>query len=109
MPGNRTGGLAARDTNIQRHGADFYKRIGAMGGSAPCLTPKGFAANRDLARIAGARGGRISRKPSAPDRNGKIKVSKPYDPGLAIPVFVEPALPSSRVPLLKKLLRRNQW
>lgn len=60
MAGNKTGGQKARDTNYARHGRDFYKRIGAIGGRKG--TTGGFYANRELARIAGAKGGRISRR-----------------------------------------------
>lgn len=62
MPGNVTGGKRAAKTNKAKHGEDFYKRIGRLGGKTPTDKPKGFAANPTLARIAGARGGRISRR-----------------------------------------------
>ena len=39
---------------------DFYKRIGAIGGRKG--TTGGFAANRELAREAGRKGGMISRR-----------------------------------------------
>lgn len=61
MAGTYAGGLKAAQTNRIRHGKDFYKRLGQKGGSAPAKYPKGFAANRELARTAGAKGGRISR------------------------------------------------
>ena len=32
MSGTKAGGLKASITNIKLHGADFYKRIGAIGG-----------------------------------------------------------------------------
>jgi general stress protein YciG len=60
MAGTKTGGKAAASTNKTKYGADFYARIGAMGGKKG--TTGGFAANRELARIAGARGGRVSRR-----------------------------------------------
>lgn len=60
MAGTKTGGKAAASTNKAKYGADFYARIGAMGGKKG--TTGGFAANRELARIAGAKGGRISRR-----------------------------------------------
>lgn len=60
MPGTKLGGKQAAKTNRQRHGADFYARIGKIGGQKG--TTGGFAANRELARIAGAKGGRISRR-----------------------------------------------
>lgn len=60
MAGTKAGGLKAAAANKAKHGADFYARIGAKGGHAG--TTGGFAANRELARIAGAKGGRISRR-----------------------------------------------
>lgn len=63
MPGTKNGGIAAAFTNKKRHGADFYARIGAKGGRNG--TTGGFAANPSLARIAGAKGGRISRRGKA--------------------------------------------
>lgn len=62
MSGHRIGGLAAAATNKARHGEDFYVRIGAKGGSAPHFRPRGFAANREMARIWGRLGGQISRR-----------------------------------------------
>jgi general stress protein YciG len=63
MPGTVRGGKQAADTNKKKYGKDFYARIGAMGGKKG--TTGGFAANRDLARTAGAKGGRISRRRKA--------------------------------------------
>jgi len=63
MPGTVKGGKQAADTNKKKYGKDFYARIGAMGGKKG--TTGGFAANRELARIAGAKGGRISRRRKA--------------------------------------------
>lgn len=60
MSGTLAGGKKAAATNIARHGEDFYKRIGAKGGRNG--TTGGFAANPKLARIAGAIGGRKSRR-----------------------------------------------
>lgn len=60
MPGTKAGGQKAAQTNKSRHGKDFYATIGAKGGRNG--NTGGFAANRELARIAGAKGGRISRR-----------------------------------------------
>ena len=60
MAGTVAGGKAAAVTNKARYGADFYARIGAKGGKMGHTG--GFAANRELARKAGAKGGRISRR-----------------------------------------------
>lgn len=60
MAGTKQGGKAAASTNKAKYGSDFYAKIGAMGGKKGVTG--GFYANRDLARIAGAKGGRISRR-----------------------------------------------
>ncbi|HSW81804.1 MAG TPA: KGG domain-containing protein [Candidatus Saccharimonas sp.] len=63
MPGTVEGGKLAAKQNQLRHGKDFYARIGAMGGRKGHTG--GFAANRDLARAAGRKGGLISRRGKA--------------------------------------------
>ena len=60
MAGTTKGGKAAALKNKELHGPDFYARIGAMGGKKG--RTGGFFANRDLAREAGRKGGRISRR-----------------------------------------------
>ncbi len=60
MSGTKTGGRAAAATNKAKYGPDFYAKIGSMGGKKGHTG--GFYANRDLARRAGAVGGRISRR-----------------------------------------------
>lgn len=60
MAGTKAGGKQAAKTNVKKHGADFYAKIGAMGGKKG--RTGGFYANRELARLAGAKGGRISRR-----------------------------------------------
>ncbi|MCL2174038.1 hypothetical protein FWH58_01950 [Candidatus Saccharibacteria bacterium] len=60
MAGTKAGAKKAAITNKTRHGADFYARIGRKGGKIG--TTGGFYANRELARTAGAKGGRISRR-----------------------------------------------
>jgi general stress protein YciG len=66
MAGTKAGGMKAAATNKAKHGSDFYAKIGQKGGQNGHTG--GFAANPQLARIAGAKGGRISRrtKKSAP-------------------------------------------
>lgn len=59
MAGTHIGGLRAAEKNKTRE-PDFYKRIGSLGGKKG--TTGGFAANRELARIAGMKGGKISRR-----------------------------------------------
>ncbi|HXR49563.1 MAG TPA: hypothetical protein VN778_00870 [Verrucomicrobiae bacterium] len=60
MAGTKAGGQAAAATNKQKYGSDFYAKIGAKGGKLG--KTGGFFANRELAREAGRRGGRISRR-----------------------------------------------
>ena len=63
MPGTVTGGKKAAQTNIERYGKDFYRNLAAKGGKKS--RGGGFAANPELARIAGAKGGRISKRGKA--------------------------------------------
>ena len=60
MAGTKLGGRKAAMTNIKKYGEDFYKNIGAKGGKLG--KTGGFFADRDLARRAGTKGGRISRR-----------------------------------------------
>lgn len=60
MAGTKAGGEAAAKTNKAKYGSDFYAKIGAAGGKKG--RTGGFYANRELARVAGARGGRVSRR-----------------------------------------------
>ena len=60
MAGTKAGGRAAAATNKAKYGTDFYAKIGAVGGKKGHTG--GFFANRELARQAGAKGGRISRR-----------------------------------------------
>ena len=58
----RAAGIKARNTILAKHGEGDYARIGKKGGSRTDTRPKGFEADRALARIAGAKGGQASRK-----------------------------------------------
>lgn len=60
MAGTLEGGKKAAATNRARHGDDFYRRIGKKGGQNGHTG--GFYANRELAKTAGAKGGRISKR-----------------------------------------------
>lgn len=60
MAGTKAGAKKAAITNKLKHGSDFYARIGRKGGQNG--NTGGFAANPELARVAGAKGGRISRR-----------------------------------------------
>lgn len=60
MAGTKYGGQRAAATNKARYGSDYYTKIGAKGGKNG--RTGGFYANRELARIAGAKGGRVSKR-----------------------------------------------
>jgi uncharacterized protein len=63
MPGTRLGGRKAASTNKQRYGINFYETIGRLGGRKS--RGGGFAKNPELARVAGQRGGKASRRRKA--------------------------------------------
>lgn len=71
MAGTKQGGLNAAETNMKKYGKDFYRRIGAIGGKKG--RTGGFFANRELAREAGRKGGRISRRTKKP---GYVKLAE---------------------------------
>jgi len=58
MAGTKLGGQKAAQTNKDRYGRNFYEKIGQAGGKLGHTG--GFAANRELARVAGQKGGKIS-------------------------------------------------
>ncbi len=60
MSGTFEGGKKAAETNKKKYGKNFYRDIGRRGGQNGHTG--GFAANPALARIVGAKGGRISRR-----------------------------------------------
>lgn len=60
MAGTIEGGRKARETIYLRHGREFYQEIGRRGGRNSHTG--GFGANPELARIAGAKGGRLSKR-----------------------------------------------
>ena len=57
-PQRRADGIKAAKTMRAKYGKNYFERIGKKGGSRTNTKPKGFEANRSLARIAGAGGGR---------------------------------------------------
>ena len=63
MSGTIEGGRKAAKTNIERHGKNFYVELGRKGGRNGHTG--GFAANPELAREAGRKGGRISKRGKA--------------------------------------------
>jgi general stress protein YciG len=68
MAGTSSGGVSAMKTNKKLYGEDFAKVIGQLGGSVKGR--KGFATNRKLAKKAGKRGGKVSRRTAG--------ISRPY-------------------------------
>ena len=78
MSGTRIGGTKAAKMNKQLYGDDFYRKIGSKGGQQKPCKPRGFAANPALARIAGAKGGRASRRTGILNGQGKINGEKNY-------------------------------
>lgn len=69
MAGTIIGGKKAARTNKELHGKDFYKRIGAIGGRNGHIG--GFSLNPALARVAGAKGGRISSRKGVKNGEGR--------------------------------------
>lgn len=63
MAGTIRGGQKAAQTNKERYGNEFYVKIGSAGGKKS--RGGGFAANPNLAREAGRKGGKASRKKAA--------------------------------------------
>lgn len=76
MAGTLAGGKAAAVTNKHKYGKDWYAKIVAIGGHNGHTG--GFFANRDLARSAGAKGGRISRRTGVKSKTwyGKPRVDE---------------------------------
>ena len=65
MAGTKAGAIKAAQTNRERHGDDFYQRIGKLSNASwekNGRKPRGFAANPELARSAGRKGGLESRR-----------------------------------------------
>ena len=60
MSGTFAGGKAARATNYERHGPDYYRGIGALGGKVKG-TKGGFASSHELAVRAGTLGGKMGK------------------------------------------------
>ena len=60
MAGTHEGGKKAAESNKERYGKNFYANIGRKGGKAGHTG--GFAADPELARRAGAIGGKKSKR-----------------------------------------------
>lgn len=66
MAGTKEGGIKARETIKNKYGEDHYKIIGAKGGRNGHTG--GFASNPELAKIAGKKGGSISKRGPAKEK-----------------------------------------
>lgn len=78
MSGNHIGGLKVA-TIMKTREADYYQRIGGLGGATPTMKLKGFAANRELASVVGAKGGKISKRTKkTEDKKGMPKQSSHF-------------------------------
>jgi general stress protein YciG len=63
MAGTVAGGKKTAKTNKAKYGDDYYRELGRRGGKNGHTG--GFASNPELAKIAGAKGGRISKRGKA--------------------------------------------
>lgn len=63
MAGTKTGAKIAAQTNKLNHGADFYRRIGAIGGKNG--TGHKFAHGKVDPLVAGSKGGRLGKRKAA--------------------------------------------
>lgn len=60
MAGTKIGGLKTAQTLKQKYGDDYFSRMGRKGGQLGHTG--GFAANPALAKLAGQKGGKISKR-----------------------------------------------
>lgn len=65
MAGTKAGGKKAAETNKKLHGANFYAEIGRKGGRKSHPDTRYFAMHPEVAKIAGTKGGLISRRGKA--------------------------------------------
>lgn len=72
MAGTLEGGKNAAMTNKLRHGENFYKLIGSIGGKAK--VPKGFALDPERAKRAGSIGGKKSKRGPAKKKEDNEKI-----------------------------------
>lgn len=67
MSGSREGGRKAAATNKEKYGKDFYANIGRKGGRKSHPETRYFTMHPEVAKNAGAKGGRASRRGPAKD------------------------------------------
>ena len=70
LSGSVAGGKKAAAVNMTKD-PDFYRKIGAIGGKNG--NTGGFASNPKLAKLAGARGGHLSKRGKDPKRTMRAK------------------------------------
>lgn len=75
MAGTKAGGFKTAATNKKRFGKNWYAEIGRKGGQNGHTG--GFAANPELAKEAGRKGGKISKRGKAKAYRGEIDC-EPY-------------------------------
>ena len=73
MAGSREGGEKAAATNKAKYGSDFYVMLGRKGGSAKRKAPRWFEAHPELAKKAGAIGGKRSSRKGIKNGMGKSR------------------------------------
>lgn len=75
MAGTKAGGIKAAATNKEKYGSEFYANIGRKGGQNGHTG--GFAANPELAKEAGRKGGAISKRGKAKgNKSAEEKLTK---------------------------------
>lgn len=61
MAQTEQGAKKAVQTHYDKYGADYYRNIGKLGGSAERKTPRYWEINPDAARESGRKGGKVKR------------------------------------------------
>lgn len=92
MAGTKAGGKKAAARNKELYGEDYYSKIGSVGGKLG--TTGGFYANRELASIAGRKGGKISK------RGKSVKQDSEH-------TSINGVSNSNAVPLLRRIFSSN--
>jgi hypothetical protein len=72
MAGTKAGSVQGVKTNLARD-PEFYKKIGAKGGAVNHPETRYFRKYPEVAMVAGARGGKVSRRPGSVKSEVKIE------------------------------------
>lgn len=62
MSGTKQGGQKTAQTNKEKYGENYYKELGRKGGLVNHRETRYFTLHRDIASIAGIKGGKISKR-----------------------------------------------